>query len=68
MDNTDGSLKGDGEKVTERVGKEEQQSISATAPAWTPGGIATDAAEESTSPTPVPPDDTVEGTSANTAS
>lgn len=66
-DNADGALKTEGDKVTERVAKEEQ-SISANAPAWTPGGVATDVAEENTSPTPVPSDDKVEPTDANIAS
>jgi len=56
-ENADGALKQEGEKVTDGVAKEEQQSISANAPAWTPGGIATDMVEENTPPIPVPSDD-----------
>lgn len=49
--------------MTKPADKGEQPSISANAPAWTPGGVATDVA----SPIALPRHDQVEGTSASEA-
>lgn len=60
MKSGEGASNKEVEGATEPAVQGDQQSISATAPAWTPGGVATDA----TSPVALPRDDKVEDTSA----